>query len=710
MKSFILIFLIILIKPQNNYEDLINEKVSEEFCNQVITNLTTVLNETYVYLDFIKAPKQPQGYDNYIPKVDLINELNNINKKERTFLDFYRDIINILDKTRDGGHLYFGAMVTPNGNDIANFYYCIPFNYFIKEIFDDNGKVNDTYLSIQPSYECEEGYSDEILLKIEELENIKIISINNLTPFDYFEKMSLKFRPLHSPQARFIDMFMSINYLFMDFYPFKKEELNISIVFEGNEKLELEYQASYYETEDEEYKQFFKSEKQKMYKNKIPIEEIELKYKVKKGLIFKNPLREVTWGLSSKNDNLKCAVDQINKYNVIYQNSFSPEDISDYQQKMYQCFSVFYSNDYKIIVIEDRNGGGVVKLCTPFTNYLHPKIEKRRYSAMKISNANNEYYFKNNYMLNPFTCKPFTDEDKFSEGEEDIYSEKVIHKRTKFYDDLDIYTMLDMERKKKIFTSVGIIKKPTEIIIFTDGYSLSCTSSLITELQTYGSAIIVGYNPRPDLSKKYFDASQSNSGVNTYKEFKYVQNLNNLGFSISITNSEQFSPNDKNTPRTPFEFLVNPVDEIVKIYSPYSDEIYDRFIKEADSIFEKYNDLENGECNPDNNYLYYETSDCDSILNIDKAHGGYICGSDKKWNKSNCIAAYCDEGYILNDERTKCEKSMCDLINYEEIEIDNNLETPKEYNFAPMIHYIVYIEEENISYYFLSNKEYLMYY
>ena len=297
MKSFILIFLIILIKPQNNYEDLINEKVSEEFCNQVITNLTTVLNETYIYLDFIKAPKQPQGYDNYIPKVDLINELNNINKKERTFLDFYRDIINILDKTRDGGHLYFGAMVTPNGNDIANFYYCIPFNYFIREIFDDNGKVNDTYLSIQPSYECEEGYSDEILLKIEELENIKIISINNLPPFDYLEKMSLKFRPIHSPQARFIEILRKINNLSMYFYHFKKEELNISIVFEGNEKLELEYQATYYETEDEEYKQFFKSEKQKMYKNNIPvnIEEIELKYKIKKGLIFKKPLNSFTW-------------------------------------------------------------------------------------------------------------------------------------------------------------------------------------------------------------------------------------------------------------------------------------------------------------------------------------------------------------------------------------------------------------------------------
>jgi len=152
------------------------------------------------------------------------------------------------------------------------------------------------------------------------------------------------------------------------------------------------------------------------------------------------------------------------------------------------------------------------------------------------------------------------------------------------------------------------------------------------------------------------------------------------------------------------------VDEISKIYRLYDDDIYDRIIKEADSIFKKYNDLENGECNPDNKFLYYETSECDSIINIDKAHGGYLCGSDKKWNKSHCIAAYCDEGYILNDERTKCEKSMCDEINLEEIEINNDFETPKVYDIDPKTAYLFYLEGNNESYYFQSNKENMMFY
>ena len=93
MKIILLILLISLIKGQDPYEELINEKVSEEYCYQVINNMTSILNQSYVYLDFLKAPIQPKGYDDYIPKVDLIEKLNAINKKDRYFYEFYRDVV-----------------------------------------------------------------------------------------------------------------------------------------------------------------------------------------------------------------------------------------------------------------------------------------------------------------------------------------------------------------------------------------------------------------------------------------------------------------------------------------------------------------------------------------------------------------------------------------------------------------------------------------
>ena len=102
MKKFVFIILISITFGQDLYEELIKEKVSEEYCNDVIGNITGILNEGYVYLDYLKAPKQPEGKEDYIEKVDLISELNEINKTNRTFYDFYADIQNVLNKARDG--------------------------------------------------------------------------------------------------------------------------------------------------------------------------------------------------------------------------------------------------------------------------------------------------------------------------------------------------------------------------------------------------------------------------------------------------------------------------------------------------------------------------------------------------------------------------------------------------------------------------------
>ena len=60
MKIVLLVALIILITGQDPYEELINEKVWEDYCTQVIYNMTKILEEGYVYLDFLKSPKQPE--------------------------------------------------------------------------------------------------------------------------------------------------------------------------------------------------------------------------------------------------------------------------------------------------------------------------------------------------------------------------------------------------------------------------------------------------------------------------------------------------------------------------------------------------------------------------------------------------------------------------------------------------------------------------
>ena len=98
---YVVILFFTSIWTQNNeyYEQLITETVTEEYCNNIISNITKLLEEGYVFTDFFKAPIQPNGNESYkINQVDLIQELNEINVTNRTFYDFIRDIISIKKK------------------------------------------------------------------------------------------------------------------------------------------------------------------------------------------------------------------------------------------------------------------------------------------------------------------------------------------------------------------------------------------------------------------------------------------------------------------------------------------------------------------------------------------------------------------------------------------------------------------------------------
>ena len=708
MKILLLALLISLISGQDDFETIISEQVSEEYCNNVIGNLTALINEGYVYSDFLKAPKQPKP--NYFNKMDIIKELEDINTNNRTFYDFYGDIQRIIGKT-DDGHFALFSMETPNKTVLSDYYFCIPFLYYVKEVFeDDNTTIKDTYLTIRPlPVYCQKNYSNETLTKINELSGLKIISINDLDPFKYLEKIGKNVASPHSPQCKFID---GIDYSMqhsLPFYPHKKEDLLVSIKFEGDEILETEYSFQKYVYFSEEFKEYYLAEQEKFFKYHIPIpkfEEIEKKFKIKKGLINKLKDDKDMWDLKSGDETIKCRVDNENQFNVFYQSSFGPDDFNDYEDIMYKCFSKFYSNDFKIIVIEDRNGGGYSELCIPFTQYLRPKISNPSITSLKSTQLNLRNFFITDENLNPKTCFPYTEEDNILEGTEDKYNDgidEVIHKRTKDIESFNIFEKKIMEKKREEYLKTGKTKKPTDILVFTDGFSFSCTSVFIKGLQVHGHGIIVGFNARPDLDKSDFDASQSNSAVETFAISENAQNLKKLGFKVRITFSEQFDPNDKGNPKTPMEFLIYPVDEISTIYKAYNDNIYQRFMDEAKRIFTKYEN----ECNTANKFLYKETEECDSKISIPKAHGGYICGEDGKWDTNQCIAAYCDDGYYLNDDRTECIRNPCDDIQLNEIIINEENET--EYIIEPNNSYIFTINNEKYLYYFYSELDPFIY-
>ena len=293
------------------------------------------------------------------------------------------------------------------------------------------------------------------------------------------------------------------------------------------------------------------------------------------------------------NDGIKCRVDNDNQVNVFVQQTFTL-DLTTASDTIRKCALLFYSNDYPIIGIENLNGGGLVILAQIFHQLMQIKIQDR----MHFAGRSTDYYKKEieailNDIINVETCKPFNDIDELMDGIIDDYSttsKQILHKRTKILDFSNKYIKEWTHDIRKYIYENSKPKRPTDIIIFTDGFSFSATSLFIKGFQKTGGAITVGFNDNPKLSDDLFDASQSPTNVMTFSKSEEIQNLLNVGIVVvGISASESFSYNYKNKNAIPLEYDFDPVDERVDIYNAYNDEIYQNFIDKGKEIFKKYN-------------------------------------------------------------------------------------------------------------------------
>ena len=515
--ALFLILLIISVLSNNDatYEKLINEEVSEEYCTSVISNITKLLEEGYVYLEFYKSPIKPKGSESYdIEALDLIKELEAIPKTNRKFYDFYRDIYKIIKKTGDH-HLSFNVQFSPiNKINLDDYYYDIPFIFQVVDEFDDDGNVNDTYLTIAednngftpPSIQSATDSSD-----YEDYLDKKIVSINDTEPFEFIVNLLGPFSVGHNSQINYVATLESIQSLNIKEFPFFKEELsNIKLEFEDGEEFTFNFTLNSI-VGDSEFREYY----QKKLKRQIPfyspfinIREIYKQYKQKTDPNYKTKRKidEIDWDYVSEDELIKCRVDEDNKKNVMFQQSFAPDDINEYYEIMLKCLDSFYTNNYEIIVIESKNNGGYGPLCFPMTQYLRPKIR----GFCSSSSKNTEVNYDNNIgNLEYETCDPIDSYEKLNPGIIDDYGNGVIHNRTKGMIFFDIYSEKELENNRRKYIESKNTKKPTEIIIFTDGFTFSCGSILIKNMQVYGSAIVVGYRAHKNINdKKDFDASQ----------------------------------------------------------------------------------------------------------------------------------------------------------------------------------------------------------
>ena len=580
--------------------------------DDMISNIITLLNNHYIYLDIAKNPPPP------FKPVDVIKELKSINTKYINYYEFYQKVYTILLKLQDN-HLQIFF------KKILDLEYISPIYYYTRTINYRN------YLFCDLINTANRYFDKSLIKEINENKKYPIKRINKKDPFDYVQTFGRyqKFKSEHAQFTFNINRFTTVGRFHT--YPFIKRDLtNIKIEFYNDIIINFDYKIIKPKIISRQLEEFYEKEMKKYSPDDIlkpTIIEIEQKF-IEQNNKTRN-LQESLWDMTYQGK-IKIKVDYKNKVNVIYQNSFGfykienntvniDTDAFKFVGLMHEKIS---RNNFPIVIIEDFNAGGLIGYVFFLLNAINPELSLNSLNiAMKVLDKNNTEY------------------------EIDNYGNGIKHKRSKI-NKTTFNAIWNVFSKSKYN-----MRKPNQIIVFTDGFSYSATSLFIKNLQESGNAIIVGYNGNPSVTKKHdkFDSSQAPSYVSSFPNDTNVINLSKYGIiAIGITFAETFNDSYVNKEKTPIprEYIINPIDERSNIYGKYFDNRYDEFINEAKRIFKKYKN----ECNPDNKNMVLYNSYCKFGNNIQI--GGYKC-MNGRWY-SLCQISNCKKPYIFDTYVKRC--------------------------------------------------------
>ena len=610
-------------------KDEVNNSVKDFNYTLILSNIISLISDYYVFYDIEKS--------SYGKKFDILQELGQVKTDNTNYYEFITHVKQIIRKPNDG-HFDFFSLI------LQNYTYYSPIQYYVST---ENNETYLKYSSINPIINEYPNKND-----IKKCEGKKIIKISNKDPFDYIQDFGKNYI-LREPHGQF-----SLNLRLtakgtLATYPFDEESLtNIRLELDGC-SFSFDYLISV-NSSLSQINSLYLNNFDKIHKlpiSYLPIIELDKKNDYESNLLsFKK--EEKLWDLNYI-DEFKYKYDKDEKVNVIYISTFYNQDIyaiQDYYEKVKEKLT---ENKDPIIILLDRNPGGYVALYLMLQKMINYQLTmtKIRASSRKTKNSTNIYkiMFKNT-IYDIDTCLLVKNPDDIIE--EDKYDNEITHNRSKVYSILNTYS-LSFFKPSKIIT-----RDPTDILVFTDGISVSAASFLINDLKESGNAIIAGYNGNPNRKKELFMASNSPSFVLNCNSFKderceYLKKNNLL---ITITNLETFNDsyiNKTNETLIPREYQNVTIDYRSNIFGSYNDSKYSTFIKEGKKIIKYFKEY----CSPNNINLIKINSTCK--FGNSYTHGGHGCGNDKKWNYSTCIPSYCDEGYTFDTKNRKCIKDKC---------------------------------------------------
>ena len=604
-KIFLLSFIIPIIFSSYVYEsssviDYISKTELDEYVYRVLKrSFALVFEDAYSYVEIATNPPQPDFDNNYHQKVDISQLIYGINQTDINVYQFYQELKKRISSLKD-----LNVDFQNNFNYLkilSDLYLACPIDFDIRKTNDKPELYcifNKKYMNI-----FEQNLIDEIKNNMDS----PIDSINDQDPFEYIANFGGDIKAGKNPHATFTNKFNTHNGENLATYPLDKEDLTMLISFRNGKKLNITYViVSANEIQD--------------LNNTLIKQYEEPKEENKED-------KEIEWEITYS-DLFKCKVDNQNQVNIYFIESLasSSKTYTDYEEKFINCVDLFDQNNYPIIVILGKNGKYQAPHLPKFLiELISPLISIKYYKADKIHRVSLEKI-------------PV----EYAEGNISYFAEPI---------DLSYDFNEKLIQKKKALKNK---RKPTDILIYTNGNLVSVPAVFIKNFQHYGGGIVTGYFGNPHKNNIPFDSAQSTSDIMEQKRLMmrcprgYQKELiKRYNFTMDIPENQYFY-GDFNF-KYPLEYSVTPVDERVEIFQYLKSSTYQLFIDEAKKIFDKYKT----QCNPKNKKLVLVSGECDNKFENSYTHGGYECGDDGKWS-NKCVPSYCDQGNVFNYTSNKC--------------------------------------------------------
>lgn len=617
-----------LYSVKDAFECINSIKVNQSWTSQVQSGLLSLF-DTYVFKDILKNPPQPAFDNHFYESIDIDARLRELPLNETSVYKFMQAVQSIINSAHDY-HLNFRL----KSSDAHKYYYdgmyaVLPFYFDI---------INNDQVILYANNDLSD-YGLDVPEGIKENVNIPVVDINGMDPIAFIRKFADEQTHVKTPHGRFSYAMETMHFISLWNTVIDEKYLttNINITYENQMKVETGYQILYLP----EANRYTPS-------NKVAV--------LQRDVV--RSLGASPYDYSSIDDDISCLADDSNKMNLLTLKTFGPANNDDFFKVADECFALFDSNDYPITLVLPMNNGGSGDIVGSFEQRLAPHGDYDMIGSVRKSKGMEgciEHYY-GPLISSPQDCKIRYNTSDPSQPLGEWYTSP---KSCRYGDVEHVYSQESFMRYTQLI-STNLTKhprKPTELIVMTDGYCYSACSVLTKAMSEQGQAIVVGFEGDPAASMESFDGGNSPTDVIGQDQLfaleDDVNKLSQLGGFMTISMFETFRWNYEFNETIPREFMLFPVDERVPLYH-FGDHKVGQFVEEAVNIYKKYQT----QCNPKNKRLVKVTDECDSKMTIEHAHGGYLCGDDGKWT-SQCVASYCDPDYRFDYYNQKCVPDVC---------------------------------------------------